>query len=91
VLFTLSRLITFRQLDDKLQEAIGAPIVVANYGDVNSLVGLLNDHNIDTVISTMNALGDPTPELNLIQAATQAKATRRFIPNIFSGFDYKEK
>jgi hypothetical protein len=58
---------------------------------VDSLVALLDDYKIDTVISTMNSLGDPTPELNLIKAATRAKTTHRFVPNIFSGFDYTEK
>jgi hypothetical protein len=56
---------------------------------LDSLVQLLEDHKVDTVISTIvTPDGDTTPELNLIKAADQSKVTRRFIPSVWSGFDY---
>lgn len=66
-------------------------ILAADYTSVEALAALFEKEKIDTVISVVNGGMDTTPELNLIKAADQSTVTRRFIPNIFSGIDYKEK
>ena len=63
--------------------------VAADYSNVEALVKILEDNKVDTVITTLASNMDPSPFINLIQAADQSKATRRFIPNAWSGFVYK--
>jgi hypothetical protein len=50
-----------------------------------SLTKILEDHHIDTVISTINLETDAGSEaqLNLIAAADESRVTRRFIPSEF--------
>lgn len=66
-------------------------ILAADYTSPDALVALLEEHKIDTIISVVNSVMDITPELNLIYAADRSKVTRRFIPNIWSGLEYKAK
>lgn len=71
------------QVDEEKQKAIGATFVPVDYASVDSLVKALDQHNVNTVISTMNAIGQVEPELNLIRAADEATSTKRFIPSIW--------
>ncbi|KAL2679198.1 hypothetical protein Neosp_009962 [[Neocosmospora] mangrovei] len=59
--------------------------VRCDYGDIGSLVEVLEENNIDIVISTINveSVGGCESQLNLIAAADQSKTTRRFIPSDF--------
>ncbi|GJC77249.1 bifunctional pinoresinol-lariciresinol reductase [Colletotrichum liriopes] len=58
--------------------------VAVDYSDVNSLVAVLEGHNVDTVISAVNNItGENQSELNLINAAEKSKTTKRFIPSYF--------
>ncbi|GKT56080.1 hypothetical protein ColTof4_13864 [Colletotrichum tofieldiae] len=58
--------------------------VAVDYSDVNSLVAVLEDHSVDTVISAVNNItGENQSELNLINAAEKSKTTNRFIPSYF--------
>ncbi|KAI9155633.1 Oxidoreductase swnN [Paramyrothecium foliicola] len=56
-----------------------------DYDDVDSLSRVLQDHNIDTVISTINLETDAgsQSQINLITSAEQSQPTRRFIPSEF--------
>ncbi|KAL4886509.1 NAD(P)-binding protein [Aspergillus karnatakaensis] len=60
--------------------------VAVDYSDIDSLVTVLEKHNIDTVISTVNLIpeGAGEAQLNLIKAAEKASVTKRFIPSEFS-------
>ncbi|CEN60435.1 hypothetical protein ASPCAL02875 [Aspergillus calidoustus] len=62
-----------------------ASFVQVDYADVVSLTKILEDHHIDTVISTINLETDAGSEaqLNLIAAADESRVTRRFIPSEF--------
>ncbi|CAG8928201.1 unnamed protein product [Penicillium salamii] len=57
--------------------------IKVNYEDVDSLVSVLERHNIHTVISAFAVEGDSlaSSQMNLIKAATKSRATRRFIPS----------
>ncbi|KAF9872126.1 glycoside hydrolase [Colletotrichum karsti] len=58
--------------------------VEANYEDVDSLIKLLESHNVDTIINAIILHeGTLQAQLNLIEAADKSKNTRRFIPSEF--------
>ncbi|KAF2465617.1 NAD(P)-binding protein [Lindgomyces ingoldianus] len=89
-------LVLARQKNPELEQHFGIRVVAADYSNTDSLVRLqrgqqlLEDQQIDTVISAINPRG-PSPELNLIKAADRSKVTRRYIPSIWSGVDYAEE
>ncbi|RMJ20300.1 hypothetical protein CDV36_000112 [Fusarium kuroshium] len=72
-----------REANAEKEKQIGAKILPVNYADVDSLTKVLEDNNIETVISTLNTMGVAEPELNLIAAADRAKSTKRFVPSIW--------
>ncbi|KAL2672141.1 hypothetical protein Neosp_012839 [[Neocosmospora] mangrovei] len=64
----------------------GSPTFLkANYADLDSLTALLQDHAIDTVVSTINLETEAggQSQLNLIAAADKSQTTKRFIPSEF--------
>ncbi|KAJ4199824.1 hypothetical protein NW767_007803 [Fusarium falciforme] len=75
--------LTILQANAEKQKQIGAKILPVNYADVDALTKVLEDNNIETVISTLNTMGVVEPELNLIAAADRAKSTKRFVPSIW--------
>ncbi|KAL2876961.1 hypothetical protein SGCOL_007792 [Colletotrichum sp. CLE4] len=64
----------------------GAQIVLADYGNIEALSLLLQEHKVDTVISTIGLMGAEAirSQLNLIAAADKAKSTHRFVPSEFT-------
>jgi ABC-type phosphate/phosphonate transport system substrate-binding protein len=77
------------EVNPTLENDVGVPVLQVDYSDQNSLVQLLESHNIDTVISCISNYDDShSTEINLIEAADRASATHRYIPSIWSGFDY---
>ncbi|KAL6364516.1 hypothetical protein LRP88_01918 [Fusarium phalaenopsidis] len=72
-----------REANAEKEKQIGAKILPVNYADVDGLTKVLEDNNIETVISTLNTMGVAEPELNLITAADRAKSTKRFVPSIW--------
>ncbi|KAF2443021.1 NAD(P)-binding protein [Karstenula rhodostoma CBS 690.94] len=82
-------LILARQVNQALESDFGVPVLQADYSSQDSLVQLLESHNIDTVISCITNYDEHhSTELNLIAAAERASVTNRYIPSIWSGFDY---
>ncbi|KAK1524129.1 uncharacterized protein CCOS01_09216 [Colletotrichum costaricense] len=63
----------------------GAKIVLADYGNIEALSLLLEEHNVEAVISTIGFVGPEAAQsqLNLIAAADKAKPTHRFVPSEF--------
>ena len=55
----------------------------ADYTDVASLVSLLQDNNIHTLISALSGRSPPEQELTLIEAAEKSAVTRRYIPSVW--------
>ncbi|KAF1976170.1 NAD(P)-binding protein [Bimuria novae-zelandiae CBS 107.79] len=88
----LARKVTlFRIANAPLEEELGVPVLQANYSDLDSLVQLLGSHNIDTVVSTIsNYDNSHFAEASLIKAAEQSIVTHRYIPSVWSAFDYGE-
>lgn len=78
------------QVDEEKQKAIGATFVPADYANVDALVKILEDNKVDTVISTINAMGQVNAEMNLIQAADKSTITKRFLPSIW-GIRYTDE
>ncbi|RKK31762.1 hypothetical protein BFJ67_g15080, partial [Fusarium oxysporum f. sp. cepae] len=67
-----------------LEESLGARVVTVDYSDVDSLASILEERNVEIVISTVNNIsGDNSSEVNLIRAADKSKTTKRFIPSYF--------
>jgi hypothetical protein len=62
--------------------------VAADYTNVDSLVKLLEENSVSAVLSVMHTM-DPTPEMNLIQAADRSEVTKRFVPNIWSAVEFQ--
>ncbi|KAM0345691.1 hypothetical protein ACHAPU_006346 [Fusarium lateritium] len=67
----------------------GARAIAVDYTDAGKLAATLETNNIETVISTINSLGDISAELSLIQAAEKSVSTKRYIPSIW-GIKYTE-
>ncbi|KAH6623331.1 hypothetical protein F5144DRAFT_358142 [Chaetomium tenue] len=71
-----------RKPNPELETEIGAPIIPVDYSDVNAIVKVLEDNNIDTVVSgiAMHSPDGSTPnEFELIRAVDLSKTTRRLI------------
>ncbi|KAI8716206.1 NAD(P)-bd-dom domain-containing protein [Fusarium sp. LHS14.1] len=68
-------------------DELGARVVSADYGNVDSLTSLFESNKVDTVISTVSGTASIEPELNLIKAADKSVATKRYIPSIW-GVNY---
>ncbi|KXH57122.1 hypothetical protein CSAL01_09892 [Colletotrichum salicis] len=64
----------------------GAKTVLADYGNIEALFLLLEEHKVETVISTIGLMGAEAiqSQLNLIAAADKAKSTHRFVPSEFA-------
>ncbi|KAH7176790.1 hypothetical protein EDB81DRAFT_875588 [Dactylonectria macrodidyma] len=62
---------------------VGVQILTVNYSNVDSLVQVLDENKIDTVISALSVSGVAESELNLIAAANQALNTRRYVPSFW--------
>ncbi|KAF7540208.1 hypothetical protein G7054_g1609 [Neopestalotiopsis clavispora] len=65
--------------------------VAVDYNSIDGIRNVLQDHGVDVVISTMNYMMDPTPEINLMRAIEQSRTTKRYIPSIFGSFHYEER
>ncbi|KAI8258103.1 hypothetical protein K4K58_003540 [Colletotrichum sp. SAR11_239] len=62
----------------------GAPsFLEVDYENVDALVKVLEEHNIDTVISALNPESEKSSnaQINLIAAADKSKTTQRFVPS----------
>ncbi|KAF4956396.1 hypothetical protein FSARC_11598 [Fusarium sarcochroum] len=60
-------------------------LLQVDYADLDSLTRTLQDHKIDTVVSTINLDSEASSQsqLNLIAAAEKSQTTSRFIPSEF--------
>lgn len=83
----LSLPLTISQDTDCIQPSSESNNVLpVDYSDIDHLVSVLEANEIDTVISAFAVEGDSLAmaQLNLIEAATKSKPTRRFIPSAFA-------
>lgn len=57
--------------------------VVVNYDEIDATVKVLEDNDVETIISaiTMEYEATSRAQLNLIEAAEKSKVTKRFIPS----------
>lgn len=67
-----------------MKQENGTRVVSADYNDVSGLATVLETNKVEVVISTINSLGDITPELNVIHAAEKSAPTKRYIPSIWA-------
>ncbi|KAM0184887.1 hypothetical protein ACHAPI_012332 [Fusarium lateritium] len=72
-----------RSASTELQAETGIEVIKVHYDDVGGLTEVLNESQVDTVISTMFVTSDGSPQVNLFKAAEASKYTRRFIPGIW--------
>ncbi|QKD56884.2 uncharacterized protein FOBCDRAFT_241585 [Fusarium oxysporum Fo47] len=68
----------------------GAQVIAVDYADAGKLAAALEANSVETVISTINSLGDISAELSLIQAAEKSASTKRYIPSIW-GIKYTDE
>lgn len=61
----------------------------ADYNDLNSLTKILQEHNVDVVISALSLFDEESSkaQINLINAAIESGSVKRFMPSEF-GVDY---
>lgn len=78
------------QENQEKEKEIGVPIIAVDYSNVENVVNILESHNIDTLISTVDSNAGPGPELVLIQAAEQSSVTKRYIPCLW-GIEYTKE
>ncbi|KAL6401272.1 uncharacterized protein AUP68_15139 [Ilyonectria robusta] len=74
------------------EKDIGAPIIPIDYNSIDGLTKVLDDNKIDTVISVISSFAPDVEQsqLNLIEAAERASATKRFVPNVW-GVKYTDE
>ncbi|GLA26495.1 hypothetical protein AnigIFM63326_003655 [Aspergillus niger] len=72
-----------RKADDDQAKALGIPLLLADYSDVESLANVLESNKINTVVSAVSVIDDATStaQLNLIEAAERSSSTKRFVPS----------
>jgi hypothetical protein len=82
----------YHQADDEQAKALGVPLLLADYSNVESLAKVLESNNIGTVVSAVSVLDDATStsQLNLIEAAERSSSTKRFVPSEY-GMRYTEE
>ncbi|KAF5600609.1 isoflavone reductase like P3 [Fusarium pseudoanthophilum] len=73
-----------RKANPALEKELGARILPIDYSDTDSVASLLEDNHVDIVIAALGGRTPPEQELGLIQAATKSKATKRYIPSVWS-------
>ncbi|KAF6804239.1 hypothetical protein CSOJ01_10326 [Colletotrichum sojae] len=63
-----------------------ASTIAADYSDVEGLKGILEDNDIETVISCLSLVNEASSnaEVNLIRAASAASPTKRFIASLWA-------
>lgn len=77
-----------RQSNDALAEHLHCQIQVVDYTDIQQTCEFLEKHKIEVLISTINFMYDPSPELALIRAATMSTSVKRYIPSIWASWHY---
>lgn len=79
-------------LSKKVQdEAVGLPVIAADYTSVESLRETLEKHQIHTVISALQMDGPcMRSQFNLIKAASASSVTKRFIPSSYFVYPLRE-
>lgn len=70
-------------MDPELEKTLGARILVADYSNVDSLAALLEDNQVQTVISALGGRTPPENEHALIQASDKSNTTKRYIPSVW--------
>ncbi|KAM3516613.1 hypothetical protein NHJ13051_009742 [Beauveria bassiana] len=79
-----------RQENDEKAKEIGARIVAVDYSNPDAIALVLEQHDIETVVSALSSQSPPEQELNLIKGADKSSVTRRYIPSIW-GIQYNEE
>ncbi|KAM0492543.1 hypothetical protein ACHAP8_009898 [Fusarium lateritium] len=81
---THSAIILTRKAPDDIDN--GFPVVTVDYEDVDNLHAVLQEHNIETVISTlsMHIIGVGRSQINLIEAAERSESTKRFVTSTWA-------
>ncbi|KAK4248804.1 isoflavone reductase [Corynascus novoguineensis] len=82
-----------RKANPKLEAEIGAPLVPVDYSDVDALAKVLEDNNVDTVVSGIamhSEDGSKPHEVELIRAADRSRTTKRLISSEW-GVPFKDE
>ncbi|PQE18288.1 nmra-like family protein [Rutstroemia sp. NJR-2017a WRK4] len=77
-------LVLARESDDEKAKEIGAPIIAVDYSNPDAIASVLEQNNIDTVVSALSSMAPPEQEVNLITAADKSSVTKRYIPSIWA-------
>lgn len=72
------------------EHSVDPKVVTVHFTDIEGLKGVLEQHEVHTVISAVSLQSDDSgrSQMNLIEAADQSRCTRRFMPSEF-GAHYK--
>ncbi|KAI1374560.1 NAD(P)-binding protein [Hypoxylon crocopeplum] len=80
---TDTAIVLSRKYNKEIEQELGARLIAADYDDVTSLVKLLEENNVETVISGTNNFTGGGAEINLIRASELSSTTKRFIPSVW--------
>jgi len=86
-------MLTSDKANPKLEAEIGAPLVPVDYSDVDALTKVLEDNNVDTVVSGIamhSEDGSKPQEVELIRAADRSRTTKRLISSEW-GVPFKDE
>ena len=80
---TLTDFAPFLQLPPEDARTPGVAYLSANYDNIDATTKMLEDNDIDTIVSAISIESEATStgQINLIAAADQSKTTTRFIPS----------
>lgn len=69
-----------------VEEDLGVPFLVIDYGNIDALKRTLEENQIHTVISALGYHGDSLSkaQLNLLRASAASSATKRFVPSAYA-------
>lgn len=76
------------QANEAQEKEIGTSILAIDYNDTDAIIATLEEHKIDTVISTLSSMIGTQPEISLITAADRSRTTKRYIPSAW-GIRYR--
>lgn len=65
---------------------LGFPVIAVDYNDVDGLQAVLEEHQIETIISAlaMHIIGVGKSQINLIEAADKNSHTKRFVTSTWA-------
>ncbi|SPO01759.1 uncharacterized protein DNG_04432 [Cephalotrichum gorgonifer] len=76
-------LVLSRQVDNEKSTKTGTRVIAVDYTSSEAIASILEQYQIETLISTLGSFVPAQHEHNLIKGADKSSVTRRYIPNVW--------